>query len=535
MRFVALLGAFLALGVLLVGADEVSLLDGAVADADADGVIDDYDACPGTPAGTTIVDPSANVAYAGCTCDQVGQLIDTTNPCYSFFCFGTVLELSERPYDGPAVDCPDDYCDGFTLFDFPPGGYPRCIDGEVVPYSCDPTVVVNASACGYVPPSVVNVTTPPGNTTGDTTTLPPQNITAAPHDRLVVNASGNAPPGDGPIVSSAINFSVSAAGTRPVPVLAGDAQKFLLTDSEVTYVLPDTILQDGDATVDVLFVTRGRGRRFDPTLADDRGRELSLVNVSCAEDEEATFFCLGEWVLPTDDRGEQEISLHFVYDEGGGEIIEEDLAIPFIVAPQPFAPRPSPRAVVAVADGAAAVFEPQETFLVEAVHEELVEQELTDQDVGGFAERIQETVRYVAVEKGSVYDEGKNTTTFSLSVEPDEGIFAENVSVIEYVPKAVAATADEIVFSVPPTRVLRDDPLIMWHFAAVEERVDISYEVKGEVQATGNTIVAAESLQNGTSPWFIVVPMLMIPLIVLLLIGLPRLVRKHHEERPPQR
>ena len=130
------------------------------------------------------------------------------------------------------------------------------------------------------------------------------------------------------------------------------------------------------------------------------------------------------------------------------------------------------------------------------------------------------------VEKVTSYNVSANTTTTRLTIQPPKGGIAHNVTIIEYIPKSVAATASELTYTIEPHKVLNDDPLIMWHFTAVDERVDLDYTTAGEVDATGNTIISTTGVESKGTAWHIILPVLLIPLLIIALIGIPRMLQK---------
>ncbi|MBW2982974.1 hypothetical protein KY327_01570 [Candidatus Woesearchaeota archaeon] len=445
------------------------------ADADADGVLDERDACPDTPDGATTIDPSDNLDYAGCSCDQVEERVDTDNPCVSFYCHGTVLEIRDAPFDGPVTDCPEDRCVGYNHYDYPPDGFSNCQDGRVVEYSCDPEVVVDSPVCGYV-------------------------------ENRTVNASSD-----------------NESDGKPLPTLVGTTRTFHLTDATLTYAHPSNISQDEKVIFQVLFILEGGERKeLDVDMVQD-GETLEKREAYCGEDEDI-LFCTASWRLRTARPGKHSANLTFTYNPGSG-VISEDLPVGFTVTERPFAPKAAETPVVGKGlDG----LTPREEVLLKSIHRELFEDGLTSLDQDSFIGLAEETHRHVAVTKDLEYDEESDRTVFTVTLEPRPGVKVANLTVVEYLPKALAASAGDVVFSHEPV-VVRDDPLIMWHFTAVDDRVDLSYETPGEAEVTGNTVAVAEGVEDRQSVWLIVLPMLLIPFVALLLIGLPKLL--HHRKR----
>lgn len=155
----------------------------AATDADQDGVSDQYDICPGTPAGSTIVDPSQHMDYAGCTCAQVKALVPQNN-CTIIYCHETALTINNEVKPPVFVDCPADTCDGVTLTDYPDDGYNKCQDGAWTMHSCAPTTVDCSLRCGcpenYTTPTPAAPEVIVANVTEQETTPENETITFLP-------------------------------------------------------------------------------------------------------------------------------------------------------------------------------------------------------------------------------------------------------------------------------------------------------------------------------------------------------------------
>ena len=50
-----------------------------------------------------------------------------------------------------------------------------------------------------------------------------------------------------------------------------------------------------------------------------------------------------------------------------------------------------------------------------------------------------------------------------------------------FIPKCLTEYLDDIEFDLKDYEVIKEDPLIAWHFAEIEDRVDLSYKVKGRI------------------------------------------------------
>ena len=469
-------------------------------DFDQDGVIDANDACPGTPPGSIIVDPMANLEYAGCTCEQVRGIVNLSNPCIDMYCFQKLLRIRDDAVERTLVDCPEDYCEGFTYIDYPKDGYEGCVGGQLKDYSCQATIIENSTACGFEKPS-------------ETSVEEAQNISfPAPEE---TNASAATDKG--------VNATIDEVSPEPDESSVEDGvvkKTYYLSHATINYSYAKTVTQGEDSLFRLQFTTKKSGVAVDPVLTTDDGTEIGLSGVNCT-DVDGAYSCTGTWRLPTDRKGERSLGLRIGYTDESGTI-SEDLSVPLKVNEAPFTALP-------VAEGVVDVKDPKGEVLALAIYEQYREEPSTTiKDRDSFLLKMEEAAHYLSADKDARYDPQSNTTTITLSIQPEEGIVAENLTVIEYIPKGMAQQAQDIVFSQEPV-ILNDDPLVMWHIATVDERVDLSYELKGEVEATGNTVMVAGGFKNQDSPWFIIIPLLMIPLLVILLLIVPRMGR-HHEE-----
>ena len=117
----------------------------------------------------------------------------------------------------------------------------------------------------------------------------------------------------------------------------------------------------------------------------------------------------------------------------------------------------------------------------------------------------------------------KVKTIVTISVGSKEGYEISGVDIIEVIPKESVSGA-KMIKSSPLAFVLEEDPVIMWHVTGVQK--DITYEVEGDVAATGNTVmISSLSVDKGkeqTFPWRIIGPLLVIPLIAGIIVFFAR-------------
>jgi len=142
-----------------------------------------------------------------------------------------------------------------------------------------------------------------------------------------------------------------------------------------------------------------------------------------------------------------------------------------------------------------------------------------------YIEKFRKTKDYVNVEKTSVIVDGR--TRVRLQIVPIETL--HNLTVYEYIPKFVAHSADMIVFTTKP-EIIQSDPLVAWHFAVLSEKVDLSYEIKGEVPGAASktsTLSFADEITPKVRPWYFdYIPLLIIPVVGFVFIFLVEIAHR---------
>jgi len=115
------------------------------------------------------------------------------------------------------------------------------------------------------------------------------------------------------------------------------------------------------------------------------------------------------------------------------------------------------------------------------------------------------------------------TSKIIVNIKPVNGEEILSMDYIEEIPKSIANSVSEIIFSSNPI-VLKDDPIIMWHVETFNETQTFSYEVENDVEITGNTVLLANvaSEQEKSFNWGILFALLLIPLIAGIIIYFSR-------------
>jgi parallel beta-helix repeat protein len=78
-----------------------------------------------------------------------------------------------------------------------------------------------------------------------------------------------------------------------------------------------------------------------------------------------------------------------------------------------------------------------------------------------------------------IFEFNGSATKITIEITPKEKLY--NLSYYELIPKCLALYLNEIVFLNKDFRILKDDPLIVWYFAEIEEKVDLSYTVDKKI------------------------------------------------------
>ncbi|MFH2020971.1 MAG: MopE-related protein [archaeon] len=105
----------------------------------------------------------------------------------------------------------------------------------------------------------------------------------------------------------------------------------------------------------------------------------------------------------------------------------------------------------------------------------IIESNLTKEDIYDALK----TIEYMNHTISSRYENG-NTIIDNVAVVDTS---MKNVDYVLYIPKCLSEYLDKIQFENPDYKVLREDPIIAWHFDEVTDRIDLSYKVKGEIDA----------------------------------------------------
>ncbi len=144
-----------------------------------------------------------------------------------------------------------------------------------------------------------------------------------------------------------------------------------------------------------------------------------------------------------------------------------------------------------------------DTFLLRAVmddvkrevYKNLLDSAFVEMGLHDFMRLIEEADTLFKISKSTVYDADTDRTTATIRIDS----IAENLdslTIIEYIPKEIARSVSEIEFLIPPSKVLKDDPIVMWHLAPSDthggdiKESSLEYSYKGDRILTGITLVS---------------------------------------------
>ena len=142
-----------------------------------------------------------------------------------------------------------------------------------------------------------------------------------------------------------------------------------------------------------------------------------------------------------------------------------------------------------------------------------------------YLDNYRKTEKFINIKKSSEIADSR--TKIKIEIIPVQGL--REITIFEYIPKSIAHSSDVITFSIEP-EIIQSDPLVAWHFAELDRKAEVSYEVLGEVEKAEElteTIAFAEEAAPIEKPWYFnLLPLLMIPIIGFVFIYLIEVLHK---------
>jgi len=147
--------------------------------------------------------------------------------------------------------------------------------------------------------------------------------------------------------------------------------------------------------------------------------------------------------------------------------------------------------------------------------------DVTDEDIEGIKEKIEETQKATEITKKITKEAGKTTVTTTIV---PKGVLT-NAKVFLDIPKCMAEKLNEIAFKNKNYKVISDDPLIVWHFTELSNKIDLSYEISKDIDVEDcekQSVILAlaeqiEAMERGsslaTSYWKLILAALIVPVV----------------------
>ena len=108
----------------------------------------------------------------------------------------------------------------------------------------------------------------------------------------------------------------------------------------------------------------------------------------------------------------------------------------------------------------------------------------------GVSAKMAKTLEKVSVVTNFTYNNVTNETMVSVKIVAKEDL--ENFKYYQKIPKCMAIYAHLIKFKNTNYKILKDDPLVVWHFAKVSkgEELDLSFDVSGNIPEECRALLA---------------------------------------------
>jgi PKD repeat protein len=116
--------------------------------------------------------------------------------------------------------------------------------------------------------------------------------------------------------------------------------------------------------------------------------------------------------------------------------------------------------------------EEAEEIVVEITYEEISEKALEE-----LLAKQAETSKAVKIKTSA--EVGDDKTKVTTTVNPKNEL--DDVSIYLRIPKCLAEKVSQVQFQNTDYEIIEEDPLIVWHFTDVNEKIDLAYEVEGEI------------------------------------------------------
>ena len=146
---------------------------------------------------------------------------------------------------------------------------------------------------------------------------------------------------------------------------------------------------------------------------------------------------------------------------------------------------------------------------------------VSEEEIGEY-EDIKESIK---IEKKEFYIDGELYTRYKITIETDNPM--HDFSYYQNIPKCLAEKTDNIFFNGKNYQIIEADPIIAWHFTDIEDKVEMTYDVKGSISESCledlKDFAYSTSFEKSKKPFGLILPIAVIIIVVFVF-----LLFEHH-------
>lgn len=105
------------------------------------------------------------------------------------------------------------------------------------------------------------------------------------------------------------------------------------------------------------------------------------------------------------------------------------------------------------------------------------------------------TEKNLEITRTILFNDNDGSTTIVLSLKPKKALL--NVSIYEKIPKCVSSYVDKILFETLGYEVIKEDPLVLWSFARVDNEKKIVYKILKSIDEECKSLLFAFGIASG--------------------------------------
>jgi len=145
--------------------------------------------------------------------------------------------------------------------------------------------------------------------------------------------------------------------------------------------------------------------------------------------------------------------------------------------------------------------------------------EVTDQDIEEVKEKIENTQDATEITKRIIREAGKTKVTTTIV---PKGVLMDTKVFLD-IPKCMAERLNEVAFQNKNFKVISDDPLIVWHFTELSNKLELSYEIGKDIdeedcERQSVVLALAEQIEamekaSPASYWRLILAALVVPIV----------------------